>query len=122
MTVSVVTSDTATALLGDSAAFPRYAPPMDEDRMFQHTTTLDQGANFLATKEGKLALLTPHDAVAEGWLRRHAGEEATWLPSLRVRRQAFRVNLPSKRNFSSLGSRLIHSQNAMAAASATAER
>ena len=85
MTVSVVTSDTATALLGDSAAFPRYAPPMDEDRMFQHTTTLDQGANFLATKEGKLALLTPHDAVAEDWLRRHVSGEATWLgPTLAV--------------------------------------
>ena len=51
----------------DSAALPRYAPPMDEDRLFQHTTTLDQGANFLATKEGHLALLMPHDDVAEDW-------------------------------------------------------
>ena len=54
---------------------------MDEDRLFQHTTTVDQGANFLAVKEGHLALLTPHDAVAEDWLRSHVGEEATWLGS-----------------------------------------
>ena len=58
---------------------------MDEDRFFQHTTTLDQGANFLATKEGHLALLTPHDADAEDWLRGHVGEEAIWLgPTLAV--------------------------------------
>ena len=69
----------------DSAASPRYAPQMDEDRLFQHTTTLDQGANFLATRDGHLALLTPHDGVAEDWLRRHVGEEATWLgPTLAI--------------------------------------
>ena len=69
----------------DSAALPRYALPMDEDRLFQHTTTLDQGANFLATRDGYLALLTPHDTIAEDWLRRHVGEEATWLgPTLAV--------------------------------------
>ena len=52
---------------------------MDEDRLFQYTTTLDQGANFLATRDGHLALLTPHDAVAEDWLRGHVSKEATWL-------------------------------------------
>ena len=58
---------------------------MDEDHLFQHTTTLDQGANFLATRDGHLALLTPLDAVAEDWLRSHVGEEATWLgPTLAV--------------------------------------
>ena len=58
---------------------------MDDDRLFQHTTTLDQGANFLATKEGHFALLTPHDAIVEDWLRDHIGEEARWLgPTLAV--------------------------------------
>ena len=58
---------------------------MDKDRLLQHTTTLDQGANFLATRDGHLALVTPHDAVAEDWLRSHVREEATWLgPTLAV--------------------------------------
>ena len=74
----------------DSAALPRYAPPIDEDRLFQPTTTLDQGANFLATRDGHLALLTPHDAVAEDWLRRHFGQDAIWLgPTLAVEMNYF---------------------------------
>jgi len=64
---------------------------MDDDRLFQHTTTLDQGANFLATKEGHFALLTPHDAIVEDWLRDHIGEEVRWLgPTLAVELNCFR--------------------------------
>ena len=63
---------------------------MDEDCLFQHTIMLDQGANFLATRDGHLALLTPHDAVAENWLRGHVSEEATWLgPTLAVEMNYF---------------------------------
>ena len=52
---------------------------MRDERLFRHTTTLDQGANFVATKDGGLALITPHDVLAEQWLRAHVGAEATWL-------------------------------------------
>ena len=52
----------------DSATLTRYSSSTgDENRLFQHTTTYDQGANLLATNEDRFALLMPHDDVAEDW-------------------------------------------------------
>lgn len=52
---------------------------MTESDLFRHTAAEGQGAAFIATREGGLAMIEPITGPAAQWLRGHANSEATWI-------------------------------------------
>ncbi len=51
----------------------------DDKSLSQHTVAPDQGAGFVATRDGGFAILEPLTAQASNWLQANVGEDATWL-------------------------------------------
>lgn len=47
--------------------------------LFQHTVAPDQGAGFVATRDGGFAILEPLTPHAANWLQANVGDEATWM-------------------------------------------
>ena len=62
------------------ASFPRnrYAVSMTTARLARYTAAPGQGASFIATNRGSVALIQPLSTRADEWLRDHVTPEATW--------------------------------------------
>ncbi len=51
----------------------------DEKSFFQHNAAPDQGAGFVATRDGGFAIFEPLTPQASAWLQANVGGDATWL-------------------------------------------